>query len=184
MRRLLVPAVLLLCSAFLNAQEHPKYELFAGYSLQHSDGLNASGWEASGAYNFNRWIGMKLDADGHYGSNSSFDFSDSIQWHTVTIGPQFSWRLQRATLFAHTLFGISHEHEHERFLSAFPLPFPSNFEASSNSFATVLGGGGDWNLGKRFAWRGQIDYTQGSFFGRHENHLRFSTGPVFRFGKR
>jgi hypothetical protein len=62
-------------------------------------------------------------------------------------------------------------------------PFiPGNFDASSNSFATVLGGGGDWNLGNRFAWRGQVDYVQSSFFNRHENHLRFSTGPVFRFG--
>ena len=69
MRNLLV-VISLLCSAVVYAQENPKYELFGGYSLQHNDGFNdgfnASGWEASGAYNFNRWIGMKLDVDLKY----------------------------------------------------------------------------------------------------------------------
>jgi hypothetical protein len=182
MRRLLLVAVVLVSSVFLNSQEHPKYELFAGYSLQHDHGFNASGWEASGAYNFNRWIGMKLDADGHYGTFSGPSFSDSTQWHTVTLGPQFSWRLKRGTLFAHTLFGFAREHEREHITIPFPFG-PFTFDGSSNSFATILGGGGDWNLGSRFAWRAQVDYTQNSLFGRHENHVRFSTGPVFRFGK-
>ena len=185
MRRLLVVLAILTFAVALNAQENPKYELFGGYSLLHSDNSTPSGWEASGAYNFNHWIGMKLDADGHYSSssfsNQFFTVRHSDQTHTVTIGPQFSFRVKRGSLFAHTLFGMAHEHFHERFFPPFP-PFLPTQDGSDNSFATILGGGGDWNLGKRFAWRGQLDYVKHSFFNIDQSHMRFSTGLVFRFG--
>src|SRR4051812_4376421 len=142
MRRILLVASVLLTSVLVNAQENPKYELFAGYSLQHNDGLNASGWEASGAYNFNRWIGMKLDADGHYFSSSSIDFANSVQWHTLTIGPQFSWRGKRAAPFFPTLFGISHENERQRVFVPIPGTLPPHFNAARKSFSNPLWGGG------------------------------------------
>jgi hypothetical protein len=182
MQRLLLVLSVLSFAAIANAQENPKYELFGGYSYMHEEFINHNGWEASGAYNFNRWIGLKADVGGHYGHHGNSVVSLSDQVHTFTVGPQFSWRVKRGTLFGHTLFGLAHEHEHERVSIPFATPF--NFDASNNSFATILGGGGDWNLTDRFGWRGQIDYLQNSFFGRHENHLRISTGIVYRFGKR
>ena len=75
MRRLLLVLAVLSFSAFLHAQEEtPKYELFGGYSYLRQSGTNFNGWEASGAYNFNRWIGVKLDADGHYWSDAGAGF--------------------------------------------------------------------------------------------------------------
>ena len=185
MRHLLAVLTLLSFAALLTAQETPKYELFGGYSYLHNQFFNSSGWEASGTYSFNRWIGLKLDVDGHYGSNSGASSRASDQIHTFTIGPQFSWRVKRGTLFGHTLFGLAYEHQRERLFFAPPsFIAPASFDASRNSFATVIGGGGDWNLGSRLSWRvAQVDYMQTSFFNRQENHLRISTGVVYRFGR-
>lgn len=182
MRNLLLVLTVLSFTAALNAQDTPKYELFGGYSYLHERFFNHNGWEVSGAYNFNHWIGLKADMDGSYGHNSDAIVSASDQIHAFTVGPQFSWRVKRGTLFAHTLFGLAHEHQHQRVSLPFSTPF--TFDASNNSFATVVGGGGDWNLGSRFGWRAQVDYMQNSFFGRNENHLRLSTGVVYRFGSR
>ena len=183
MRRLLV--VFLLSSAVVYAQEHPKYELFGGYSLLHNEGANANGWEVSGAYNFNRWIGIKADISGHYRGDSNIFLRSSDHHHFLTIGPQYSWRTKHATLFGHTLFGLAHEDIYERVFFPRPPGIPTAFEFGTNSFATIIGGGGDWNLGKRFVWRvAQFDFVQNSAFDRHENHLRVSSGLVFRFGHR
>src|SRR5438270_9947029 len=101
MRHLLVVLAVLSFAAALNAQENPKFELFGGYSLLHQPGTNLNGWEASGAYNFNHWIGLKLDVDGHYWGATSphriFSVDESI--HDIMVGPQFSWRQKRFTLF-------------------------------------------------------------------------------------
>jgi hypothetical protein len=185
MRRLLVVLAVLLCSAVLNSQETPKYELFGGYSLLHNEGANANGWEASGAYNFNRWIGVKADVSGHYRGDSNDLLRFSVHHHFFTVGPQYSWRSKHATLFGHTLFGLANEDSYERVFFPRPPGIPQAFEAGTNSFATIVGGGGDWNFGKRLSWRvAQIDYVQNSAFSRHENHLRVSSGLVFLFGKR
>ena len=163
MRRLLLVLTLFSFAVALKAQETPKYELFGGYSLLHNDAVNANGWEASGAYNLNRWIGVKADVSGHYRgeSNPFLTFSDKI--HFLTIGPVFSWRTKRATLFGHTLFGYARQDIHERVFFPLPPGFPNPSDNRGNSFGTVIGGGGDWNFGNRFAWRvGQLDYMQHS----------------------
>jgi len=181
MRRLLLFAVLFSASSLMCAQENPKYEFFGGYSLLHSSGATANGWEASGAYNFDRWIGVALDVSGHYRSESNDFLRFSDHHHFVTVGPQLSWRVNRGTLFGHALFGYGRESVSERLLFPLPPGFSNSFDASDNSFATVLGGGGDWNLGKQFAWRvAQLDYVRSN----DQNHFRFSTGLVFRFGSR
>jgi hypothetical protein len=184
MRCLLLVLAALSFATLLNAQETPKYELFGGYSLLHNEGANANGWEVSGAYSFNRWIGVKADISGHYRGESNEFLRFSVHHHFVTIGPQYSWRTAHGTIFGHTLFGLANENSYERVFFPRPPGVPQAFESGNNSFATIIGGGGDWNFGKRFAVRGQLDYVQNSAFTRHENHLRFSTGLVYRFGKR
>jgi hypothetical protein len=91
--------------------------------------------------------------------------------------------MTHGTVFGHTLFGLANETSYERVFFPRPPGIPQAFEFGNNSFATIIGGGGDWNFGKRFALRGQLDYVQNSAFTQRENHLRFSTGLVFRLGK-
>jgi hypothetical protein len=84
MRRLLLVLTVLSFAAVVNAQETPKYELFGGYSLLHNEGANGNGWEVSGAYNFNRWIGVKADMSGHYRGDSNEFLRFSVHHHFVT----------------------------------------------------------------------------------------------------
>jgi opacity protein-like surface antigen len=186
MRRALVFVAFVSFTALVNAQETPKYELFGGYSYLRQTNTNFNGWEASGAYNFNHWIGVKLDADGHYWSDSrSGVFSVNLSNHEIMLGPQVSWRQKRFTLFAHTLFGYSRFHDHftEHEL---PPPFPDPFTQTNNANAlgVALGGGGDWNLTEHWAVRAQADYLQAAAFQDRSDNFRFSTGIVYRFGKR
>lgn len=186
MGRLLLVLAALSLAVVLNAQENPKYELFGGYSYLHQTGTNFNGWEASGAYNFNRWIGLKLDADGHYFSDGrSGVFSVNLNTHEIMLGPQFSWRQKRFTLFAHTLFGYSRFHDHFTELNL-PPPFPNPLSQTNNANAlgVALGGGADWNLSKSWALRAQGDYLQAAAFQDRSDNFRLSTGIVYRFGKR
>jgi len=48
----------------------------------------------------------------------------------------------------------------------------------------ALGGGADWNLTKSWAVRTQLDYLQAAAIQDRSDNLRFSTGVVYRFGKR
>src|SRR4051812_49307398 len=75
-----LPAVfcLLIVSTLLVAQSKmsksdlpvPKLEFFGGYSWLHTflpgDNPDFNGWEASGQYNWNRWLGLRADFSGHY----------------------------------------------------------------------------------------------------------------------
>ena len=187
MRNLLVALVLLLFTGVLNAQENPKYELFGGYSYLRESSINFNGWEGSGAYNFSRWIGVKLDADGHYWSATTRSriFSINDNFHDILVGPQFSWRQKRFTLFAHTLFGYSRFHNHfvARDLPP-PFPNPQSQTTNTNGLGVALGGGADWNLTKSWAVRTQLDYLQAAAIQDRSDNLRFSTGVVYRFGKR
>jgi opacity protein-like surface antigen len=187
MRRLLLVLAVLSFAAVVNAQETPKYEFFGGYSFLRESATNYNGWEGSGVYNFNRWIGLKLDADGHYWSATTRNriFSVDQHFHEIMVGPQFSWRQKRFTLFAHTLFGYSRFHNHfvARDLPP-PFPNPESETTVSNGLGVALGGGGDWNLTKSWAVRAQLDYLQAAAFQDRSDNLRFSTGVVYRFGKR
>jgi hypothetical protein len=194
MRRLLMVLAVLLSSAALNAQENPKYELFGGYSWLHNSNLQSNpdfnGWEASAQYNVNHWFGIKADFSGHYqffheklGSFSVFRVQTNE--YDYLFGPQLSFRRKRGTLFAHGLIGATHQYGHFNRDFSLPPPFDAgnSFHFSNNSFAFAIGGGGDWNLSKRFAWRvAQVDYLRRTGFDFREGNLRLSTGLVFRFG--
>jgi len=116
------------------AQETPKIELFGGYSFTRANLLgdkhvNLNGWNASVAYNLNKWVGIVVDGSGAYRSRQVSPQTVIIfvcpidpthcppglvlgptnlhqEVHTYSIGPQFSYRTDsRFTPFAHVLFG-------------------------------------------------------------------------------
>ena len=170
---LLLATVLLLSSLAVAAddasKDPPKGEIFGSFSYLRVNpgsgltGVNTYGWEASGNYNLNRWLGLKADFDGHYCCNGG-------KVHDFLFGPQLSYRASKATLFVHGLGGASHGNA---------------FGASATAGAWDMGGGVDWKLSKHLAWRiAQADYIGTRFVGATQHNFRTSTGLVFRFGEK
>ena len=89
------------------SKQMPKAELFGGFSYLRANpgsglsGTNALGWNASLNWNWNRWFGVKGDFDGHYCCAGQ-------KLHNFMFGPQFSYRMSKATFFVHGLGGVSH----------------------------------------------------------------------------
>lgn len=156
----------LLCS--LSARAQNQVEVFGGYSYMHVDdspSLNTNGWEISGQYKFNDWLGGVADFDGHYGTAQGFHRST----HAFLFGPQISWPT-RVSPFAHLLIGGAH----------------ANWGGvGDTSFAMALGAGIDSRIvssAPGIAWRIiQFDYIPTYFFGHTQNNVRITTGIVFRF---
>jgi len=159
-------AALLFCfsiSSHLQAEEYRLADFFAGYSLLHGDlQPTASGWEISGGAYLNRWFSLHADFDAHHQSSSS-----SVRHqHNFLFGPQFSHRTNRFTLFAHALAGGCHT---------------TGSLAAETGFASVLGGGIDWDPDAFFSLRlGQLDFVSTHLFGDFQHQARFSVGVVLR----
>jgi hypothetical protein len=176
MRKFLIAIIAVLALSFTAmAQDTPKAEVFGGYQYLRFnpgsglDGANTNGWEAAVNGNFNRWFGVKADFSGAYNG----DLLDGSV-HTFTFGPEFSHRMDKGKVFFHTLFGGARI---------------SGGGSSDSAFAMRFGGGGDWNINNRLAWRVvQADYLPTHFdFGTGDNwqhHFAVSTGVVFRFGSK
>src|SRR4051812_40417975 len=181
MRPGLVLGTVLFLATLTNAQETPRFEVFGGYSFLHGyPQFDRHGWEVSGNYNLNRWLGVKLDVSGHYGTLEVPPlFVSDEHLHTFLAGPQLSWRKGRGSLFLHQLLGVAHTSA----VTHINVPPPITTAGSTNNLAFAVGGAGDWNLTPHLAWRvAQVDYL--SVPHTRENNLRVSTGLVFRLGKR
>jgi outer membrane protein OmpA-like peptidoglycan-associated protein len=132
---------LLLSSSFLFAQEAPtpKVDIFAGYSWMEPGGNvgNRSlpslkkGFGVTPTYNFNKWVGLSVDAEGHYG--------DFERISTVMVGPRIKFRQEHFEPFMQALFGL-----HRLSLSGL---------GTDNRFGIVLGGGFDIPLTRIFSLR-------------------------------
>lgn len=193
MRKLFVLAALVvLFSGAALAQDHPKAELFGGYSYgrinpgQDVAGINLNGWHASIAGNVNNWFGIAGDFSGHYGSPritfpgvpGPVTIKVDTRVHTYLFGPRFSYRNnEKVTPFAHVLFGGASIRG-----SAFGVG------ASESAFAVAFGGGVDVKINDNVAFRvGQFDYLLTRFDGpasgttSNQHNFRLSTGIVFRF---
>jgi opacity protein-like surface antigen len=176
MRKFFVLAALLvLVSGAALAQDHPKAEIFGGYSfLRVNPGSGVSGenvpagWHASVAGNVNDWFGFAGDFSGHYKTISGV----SGKAHTFTFGPRISYRKnEKVTPFAHAQFGG---------INASAAGF--GLGASETAFAMNLGGGVDVKINDNFAFRvAQFDYLMTRFVSDSQHNFRISTGIVIRF---
>ncbi len=166
-RALLVTALVVLCAGAGWAQNESKYDIFAGYSFVHSNpnGLkagDASGWEASLTYNWNKRLSLKADFDGHYCCDQTM--------HNFLFGPQINLGGDKVKPFVHGLVGVSH--------------------GTSPGFTdTVLGfaagGGLDLKWTDRISVRlVQADYLGTRYLDSTQNNFRLSAGLVFHFGRK
>jgi opacity protein-like surface antigen len=180
MRKLFVLAALLVfVSGVALAQDHPKAELFGGYSYARINpgsgvkGINLpAGWHASVAGNINNWFGIAGDISGNYGNPTILGVKVNTKLHTYTFGPRISYRKnEKVTPFAHALFGGANVKG-----SAFGVG------ASDSGFAMTLGGGVDAKINDNFAFRvAQFDYLMTRIQKDTQNNFRLSTGIVIRF---
>jgi outer membrane protein OmpA-like peptidoglycan-associated protein len=159
---MLLALVTLLCGAgTLAAQDQPspKWELFGGYSvfqpgadvhgvlpgglLPVSSRLEANprGAGASLTYDFNRWLGITLDASTHWGNNESGVAKriDDTGFSNLSLGPKFTFRHRRFSPFLEVLVG-----DHRLMPAAFH---------DIDKLGFMAGGGLDLNLSRHVALR-------------------------------
>lgn len=131
---------------------------------------NLNGWELSGTYNANKWLGATADFSGHYGS--VLGSSDHLQ--TYLFGPQVRFP-GRVSPFAHVLFGGAHE-------ALGGNSAPQISAGSANAFAAAIGAGLDIKVAHFVSFRAiQLDYLMTRFGSATQNQPRVSAGVVFHF---
>jgi opacity protein-like surface antigen len=167
--------------------------------------LGLYGWNGSVAVNVNRWFSLATDFSGLYsGSSASTTTTETLtcgpgctqtitivnvasrpKVHNFLFGPQFSYPRGKIRPFAHFLLGMEHLNLTRSenlsstgvgFISGVPLPQ----SAGNNEFAMAVGGGVDYSIKHNLAWRLESDYLTGQ--GTVQNHVRVSTGLVWRLG--
>jgi len=181
MKKLVLFAVILLSvSAMTMAQDNfPRVEVFGGYSYLRCDNTffgdrnvtkscNYDGFEISATANGSKWLGFEGDVSaykdrvGHFGKHQVFSF---------LVGPRFSVRTGKTTMFLHALIGDSRVSPGLRF------PY-------DNSVTLALGGGFDFVAYKNISVRPvQIDYYTVREGLPFTDNIRYSAGVVFRFGE-
>lgn len=185
-KSLLAISAILIFSLFAAAQETPKAEVFGGYQYTNADigganRVNLNGWNAQLSGYFNRNFGITADFSGLYGSPDAGLGLGGIDTkaYSYMFGPTFRAPMGKATPYVHALFGATHMTADNVDLGHF----------SDNAFSYALGGGFDFNLSKRVAFRAvQADYYATRFSAASlgsnsdtQNHFRISTGLVFKF---
>jgi opacity protein-like surface antigen len=179
----LVAVCLLFISAIAAAADDtPPVEIFGGYSYFHCDmqdpsiSCNLNGWNASGAFNANKYFGIVADFGGVYGKVNDTYYGDmDVQAHSFLFGPKLSLRKGRIAPFAQALFGVARIRE----------SVPGVGSSIENDFAMALGGGLDINAGKNMAIRvAQVEYVQTQSNSLASNNFKVSTGIVFKLGNR
>ncbi|MEP7341458.1 MAG: hypothetical protein ABI977_27250 [Acidobacteriota bacterium] len=200
-----ISIVLLLAFAAVGAvaQDHPKTELFGGYSFVRTEeesidltrlgapGVTAkqsaghlNGWNIAVTGNFKSWAGGVADFSGVYGS---IDYNLSglgsvrahTNFHTFLFGPQFYFRGNNATVFVRGMIGAVK-------LDQSVTLYGQKSEADETAFAAGFGGGLDVRLSERISLRAfQADFILTRFDGQRiasdtQKTVRVSTGFVFR----
>jgi len=180
MYKLILGMLLLsLSTTVVHAQETPKADISAGYSLlfiAKGFTLTMNGGSVAGAVNVNDWIGVVADFGAYDGSAGI----PGLIGETYTFGPRFSYRKwNRLTPFAQVVIGGGHANTTN-----------GGFLGARNAFAAGAGGGGDLVLDRagKFALRAQLEFlnfrTNDNFSPQsNTGAFRFSAGIVFRFGK-
>lgn len=192
LRSLRRPLILALILAFncklVVAEVHlfsAKNEVYAGYSYLSSSfnayanfsGSGMSGWDAALAMPAFGGLSVKAAALGYYGTN----LGASQHEHSFFVGPQYSIRFRKESVFAHGLVGLAH-------INDAAIPYDNSKPSSNFTFASMAGGGLDTRIAPHFAWRIEGDYLRSQFgsssdqiHGLHGNFARVATGLVFRF---
>src|SRR6202022_1143596 len=158
---LAMTAVLFIFATRAAAQDEPapKWELFGGYSFFHPGAdvhgqlpgalfplssrleANPRGIGLSATYDFNRWLGLTLDASTHWGSGEAGlpNRIDDAAFSNLSIGPKVTFRSKHFSPFLEVLIG-----DHRLMPDAFH---------DVDKLGFMLGGGLDVNVSRHVALR-------------------------------
>ncbi len=193
--KFLAISILLLASGTLLAQDYPRYELSAGYSYGSVDTQgygtqrSAQGWSGSVAANLRRWVGIEGEISSQF---QTFDFAlqgNNLQvdsrYYSFLGGPRFAYRTGKATPFFHGLFGLNRSLDYGS--TAIDPLTGEMVTPYANGLATAVGGGFDYAISRKWAFRSQADYfftKQASTLSPTANNFRVLAAIVFTFGQR
>lgn len=208
MNKLVLSAAIVLCGCALTfAQNEKKPEFFGGYSFETVDSgitstdLNTSttldnrfktnGFNLAGTGYLTKRFGITADFSGSYKTrNDTFGTAtgqSKLSLYNFTAGPQIRFSSHgKVTPFVQGLAGFARRNLSETFAAT-----TTTFSDNKTSFALNLGGGLDYKLSNRFAWRiFQVDYNPiflrartvntTAIPNRTLNGFRFSTGIVIK----
>jgi hypothetical protein len=156
--------------------------VFGGYSLLPAGPVDfpraaSHGVQATVTVHLNDWFGIAADVGQQW--STTIDLGPNFAGLTADtsvreylIGPRFTARSDRASVFVHAWFGGTTGDAGEAF---------SGFSDSGLAFGG--GGGVDVRLTPAVAFRTQFEYL-GSFADIVENNTRFATGLVVGLGRR
>jgi hypothetical protein len=209
-RTAMLMGIALLMGETAFAQEYAKWEESLDYSYVRGNPANVgkpfslNGGGGALVYNFNGYIGIKLDLQG-YGSTSRavnnlvvvnpggvamVVNSGSVQSNLFTYmaGPQLRIPTHTFKPFAEFLFGGALTNFHGNF---FTVTSATNVNTSNNAFAMAVGGGVDIRINKTISIRPfQMDYLLSRFGnslipgGNHnQNNYRYAAGINLTFGE-
>jgi outer membrane protein OmpA-like peptidoglycan-associated protein len=197
--RCVTVAVLFSVGALLSAQDlpSPKWELYGGYSFVYPGAnvygilpfgilpvtsrleSNPRGIGAGVTYDFNRWLGVTVDASGHWGSGEDgvTNRIDDAAFYNISAGPKLTYRSRFFSPFVEVLAG-GHRLTPDLF-------------HRDDRFGFMAGGGLDVNLNRHFTLRPiRADYVfSNHHFGpdstvpaTNVRGVRLQSGVVFLFG--
>lgn len=182
MKSLAVLGSLLLLSGFAAAQSSGS--VFFGYSYENSSlfdtgRANFNGWQASVERKIIPGITVVGDFGGHYGSGG-FNLvgvtcpvggcgpvSSNAHVYEAMGGLRFAWNFGRHRPFTESEFGVAH--------------LSTSYLGSNTCFENAIGGGLDYRIIPRLAWRVQADLQWTHFVSHYQTVVRVATGPVLRF---
>jgi opacity protein-like surface antigen len=200
----------LLIGAVAEAQDFPKVEVLGGYSLARigsstsnlsaignsiglmnveTSNLQKRGFETSGTFNLNQYLGIECDFRWNQGTilKGTIPNAGTVNANLRNIaflsGPRFAVRRSKTiTPFAHALFGGN-----ITTVSANGAVSGSGIGVSASTsntgYAIVLGGGLDVSVNRVMAIRlGQLDYVRTHTFRTNMDNLGVSFGVSLRFG--
>lgn len=148
-----------------------------GNTLRRNERDQFYGFQVNAAGNFHEKFGLVAD----FGWQHKDLYGESFEVYEYLFGPRFSMRADRATVFAHALFGgTGLQYGGSEYL----FDFSADDDFSDNSFAMGFGGGVDVNAGNRFAIRVvQFDWTPNRMSGDWSaSHFRLGFGIVYKTG--
>ena len=166
----LLTSIVLLLNCFAAAEDHSKVDIFGGYQFTHialghnSNGLNLNGWNASVSRYLNKYLGVRADFSGGYGT----PFGVNTNVHSYLFGPIVRFQKHsKMTPFGHLLIGGAHL---------------NTFSGSDNSFSWAMGGGLDVYVNSRFSVRlAEADWLRTQFADSTQSNFRCSGGVVIKF---